>query len=454
MKTLDFSNGEKLARAIDKRITRVAQQVFENSPMNKSKFGKVVSVKGDHFSVLIDNTTYTKVPALTNIGRISVGDVVLCLVPNNQFSNLTIVGIISSSVKKQTETSGLPLGLIIPSAVVSDDSNLHLLDGSSLSQGGVYAQFCTWLKNRALMNSNNVPICTIDEYATQMNTYSQCGRFVINDTAQTIRSGNYSVPPNSIKLPTITEFVGSNNGGDAIGLAELDMFSSHTHQIYSTTDSGGLYRWATNAGGAATYVGVVGATETYYSGGLLLANKNTGGQETRPKNIRYPYYIVVATSLKDEAFINAEGVVGEINNIKDVLSRTEQVEVFYHNESNDININWRMGGGIPGGIVLSEPHDFSKFKRIYVYSTQLGSHLITMVDLQQIGHNSSSGALAYYGMSAGLATDEKALMTIKCYVSQDKQTFYVEDIGYWNTSGYVSRNENGDYVVYKIEGVY
>lgn len=97
MKDLDFINGEKIAKAIDNRIVSVAKQVFNTAPMNKSKYGKVVSVGNGFYSVTIEGSTYTKVPALSNVGGIVRGDVVLCLIPNNQFSNITIVGVVGAS---------------------------------------------------------------------------------------------------------------------------------------------------------------------------------------------------------------------------------------------------------------------------------------------------------------------------------------------------------------------
>lgn len=244
-------------------------------------------------------------------------------------------------------TRGLPLGTIVASTVEIDDPYLQKADGRSLAQDGMYAEFCTWLKSRVLANSNNVPTCTIEEYATEMNTYFQCGKYVINDTSETIRSGNYSVPANSIKLPTLIEFVASNNGGQQIGLAQLDEFKSHTHHPKSSTRI---------TEGNNAYVSVL--TSTDYDATTV---SYTGGEETRPKNIRYPHYIVVATSLNDSAAINAEGVVSEVNNVKNVLSRTEQVDVLYDFESNDININWEHTGGIGTGTTITGK-DFSKYK--------------------------------------------------------------------------------------------
>lgn len=92
MKELGFSEGEKIAEAIDKRIVSVAKQVFETSPMNKTKYGRIISGNNGFYSVMIDNCQYTKVPVLSSVGKLNAGDVVLCLIPNNQFSNIIIIG--------------------------------------------------------------------------------------------------------------------------------------------------------------------------------------------------------------------------------------------------------------------------------------------------------------------------------------------------------------------------
>lgn len=173
----------------------------------------------------------------------------------------------------------MPLGMIFASAVMLEEGSVKRLDGQSLSITGTYKDFCNWV----IKQGANAPTCNISTYASEMTTYGQCGKFVINNTNSAQTSGSYTVPAYSIKLPTITEFVASNNGGDAIGLAELDEFKSHAHGVNVQQ---GVYTVVQNGSGdwCATY-----------SNNSTLT---TGGEETRPKNIRYPYYIVVAQGVK------------------------------------------------------------------------------------------------------------------------------------------------------------
>ena len=315
------------------------------------------------------------------------------------------------TVDDETSPRGLPLGTIIPVSLVSDDSSLHLADGSSLSQTGIYSQFCTWLKERVAESSSNVPTCTIDEYARDMDIYGQCAKYVINNGAEkdnhtyrregtciryqgyrlnssggltsysgssvvfipvyayetilfarnnaplynyiyetsnygtsftkvkdvenpsfstvqtyTVKSGNakyvaitvtdtdyngifqvvngntkQTVSANSVKLPTITEFVASSNGDGSIGLAEFDTFKSHNHA--QDAHMHGVQTFPYGGSNSSYYVvsptpgGNVDSSISWqggYTDTRTPAIHNTGDEETRPKNVRYPYYIVVA----------------------------------------------------------------------------------------------------------------------------------------------------------------
>ena len=98
----DRTNGDKVADAIDARIQKVAQEVYSRSPSNRTVYGKVVSVDRGLFTVEINMHTYTKVPALRNSGVISKNETVICLIPNNEYGNMVILGVADGS----TETSG------------------------------------------------------------------------------------------------------------------------------------------------------------------------------------------------------------------------------------------------------------------------------------------------------------------------------------------------------------
>ena len=99
MDSFNSESGRKVAEAIDHRVMNVAKNIYENSPNNKTKFGTVLSSNMGLFSVKIDNLEYTNIPALRNVGSIKRGEVVICLIPNNQYSNMIILGVADGTIQ-------------------------------------------------------------------------------------------------------------------------------------------------------------------------------------------------------------------------------------------------------------------------------------------------------------------------------------------------------------------
>ena len=193
---------------------------------------------------------------------------------------------------------GLPLGLILPSAIVQEHPALQLLDGSTFSQTGIYNQFVVFLKQQA--SEGKVVLYTQSQYDADINTYGQCGHFVVDDTNNTFR------------LPTITEFIASNNGGKQIGLAELDSFKSHTHSVKNQQETLILAP-------SGSYNGLLTSKTGFETGA-------TGGDETKPKNIRYPYYIVLANNLKfEEVAVDINSIRNDIADISRDMARLSDI---------------------------------------------------------------------------------------------------------------------------------
>ena len=61
------------------------------------------------------------------------------------------------------------------------------------------------------------------------------------------------------------------------------------------------------------------ATPSGTIGGTTATNQNTGGSETKPKNIRYPYYIVLASGYKSNELVNINNIVSDVNLKQDKL---------------------------------------------------------------------------------------------------------------------------------------
>lgn len=254
----------------------------------------------------------------------------------------------------------LPIGSIFSSAIPIEDANVHLLDGSLISQTGLYKTFADLIKS--LVADGKLTTYTQSQFDSDVSTYGQCGKFVIDNDAGTIR------------LPKITEFIASSNGGKEIGIAELDMFKSHSHDLYVRP---------------AQYSG--DWTSGHYSGGYVPKQSSgnyfdgsgttaTGDSETKPKNIRYPYYIVLAAGYKPSQIVEMDNIVSDVNLKQDKLianpvalntTRTGQNDtVVDYYMSSDGNIWYRkwasgwieQGGnivGVDGWFTLTFPKTFS-----------------------------------------------------------------------------------------------
>lgn len=340
-------------------------------------------------------------------------------------------------ITEEEQSIGLPLGLILPSSVYSDSPALHLVDGSSLLQTGIYKDFCNWVKKRKAENSGNVKTCTIEEYATEMATYGQCGKYVINDTEEDLTSGNYAVLANSIKLPTITEFVAANNGGQEIGLAQLDDFKSHSHAIDDNYIDGS----PTSARPYA--ISSVRGTST----GWGIRTIGTGGEETRPKNIRYPYYVVVANATKTDVQVDLENVANEINVINSILAKTEQVELLYDMDGGS-QFDWDYDGGLGNQSVSGK--DFAPYKKLVgVFDVRIGSGgyyeatVELVVDLTNPTINNNYRGVvtseSLYTASGADGDNSIALFTEWITISGDKTTINVDCV--YHLQGSVSSRD-------------
>ena len=100
-------SGDEVARAIDERVRSVAQEVYTRNPANRTAYGRVVSSSNGYYSVEINSHTYNNVPSLRNTGTIDNNATVLCLIPNNEYANMVILGVADGET-----TIGTPKGLL------------------------------------------------------------------------------------------------------------------------------------------------------------------------------------------------------------------------------------------------------------------------------------------------------------------------------------------------------
>lgn len=346
--------------------------------------------------------------------------------------------------------NGLPLGTILSMAIETDSIYLKKLDGGCINIYGIYKTFCDLIINSYTNNPSSVPVCDIGEYATEMETYGQCGKFVINKTGTTLYSGNYSVEGNSIKLPTITEFIASSNGGDTIGLAELDEFKRHAHKLNDrqqwygddtvvNSNTGAIYSWKSSAGGT---------TSASYASSRGEDTTEKGGSETRPKNIRYPYYIVVLSSQLGEALL------------KDlILQNSKSVKLLYEKGRIDLPIS-SATGGIAGTNSITLPDNMEDYKTLIIYCTFANVPHMYTIDLTT---KNTCGYLTNYpyaggGTLTGLDDIMAGSSTAGIFfsfigINEGKTNLTHIHTGFTSGATITFRDTNTGYIIYKIEGI-
>lgn len=219
-----------------------------------------------------------------------------------------------NKVKVASNGNSLPIGTIFPATCKLDDACFHLADGSLISQTGIYSQFVTWLKARINENNANVPTCTQSEFDSDVATYGQCGKYVIDDTAGTIR------------LPKITKFIqGLSNVSEianniSAGLPNITGSIGDIRYKKGSVDSNGaLYNVLNNGVSPAGYTNDTDAP----NGGILSfdasrSNSIYGNSTTvQPPAIQYPYYIVMGSNTKTPTQVNLDNIVEDLNNKAD-----------------------------------------------------------------------------------------------------------------------------------------
>ena len=248
----------------------------------------------------VQNKTVTKAlngclkfPNLVSGGE---GNLLVGLDPNNK----------QVFVSLDSLTSNLPVGSIFSSAIPQTDARVHLLDGSTISQSGIYAEFATLLKS--LVSSGYTISCTQAQFESDVSTYGQCGKFVIDNNAGTIR------------LPKITKFVEGLTSLTNIGQS----FSAGLPNITGTFKSDGIRTASAPTSGAFTntqgserfgaYNPGVDLCENYWSFDASKSNPIYGNSTTvQPQATAYPYYIVLAGGYKSAEQVNIDKIVNDLN---------------------------------------------------------------------------------------------------------------------------------------------
>lgn len=261
---------------------------------------------------------------------------------------------------------GLPVGSIFASAIPIVDARVHLLDGSLITQSGIYAEFATLIKT--LVSSGQPISCTQAEFTADVARTGNCGKFVIDDTN------------NAIRLPKITTFIQGLTDISNIGSSVSAGLPNITGKIGNNDGYGNQFLLShyNNINGAFKNTPI--ASSSYYSSDKTTGTSATawsdavtfdasqsnsiyGNSETvQPNATQYPYYIVLASGYKSSEVVDFDNIMNEVNSklSKNDLYLKYPVGSLYISTNPtspaDAVVNGGLGGGIweqlPEGLAL------------------------------------------------------------------------------------------------------
>lgn len=196
----------------------------------------------------------------------------------------------------------LPIGSIFSSAIPIMDANVHLLDGSLISQTGLYKTFADLIKS-LVASSYNIS-CSETEFNNDVSATGNCGKFVVDNTAGTIR------------LPKITTFIQGLSSITDIGKSLEAGLPNITGTINnnwtsSASYSGALYLVGTGSANRAA----TGSSNAYNMGiDASMSNSIYGNSDTvQPQATQFPYYIVLAAGYKPSQVVEMDNIVSDVN---------------------------------------------------------------------------------------------------------------------------------------------
>lgn len=210
----------------------------------------------------------------------------------------------------------MPVGSIFISAIPQNDARVHLLDGSTIMQNGVYEDFANLIKTIDGYGIDPIS-CTQEEFDADVLATGNCGKFVIDDDAGTIR------------LPKITTFVQgltdiSNIGSSlSAGLPNIEGSMVRSDKAYplifgynqNFIEKGALSaNWQTCSNQVDSSTGATsGKRSVGFNFDASKSNSIYGNSDTvQPNATQYPYYIVLASGYKSSEVIDIDNIVNDI----------------------------------------------------------------------------------------------------------------------------------------------
>ena len=194
------------------------------------------------------------------------------------------------------------IGELVLSAIPLTDAGLHLLDGSLLPSGGVYAQFVQHING--LQASYPDLFVTQADFDASVSAYGSCGKFVVSSSG--------------VRLPKVSDILQGTTDATAVG----DLIEAGLPNIAGEFSA---YSW----GSAGTPTGVFNQVHAdvinSINSGDSVASRRIGmdasssspvyGNSTtvQPQTIKALLYICVANSVKTQIQVDIDNIATDLN---------------------------------------------------------------------------------------------------------------------------------------------
>ena len=192
-----------------------------------------------------------------------------------------------------------PIGEIFFYAGTDIPSGALRLDGQSIvGVSAAFPDFKAWVVEHAVL-------CTLDEYETELATYEgQCGKFGWDASSDTLR------------LPTVTGFIGAAASTDEIGKVELAGLPNIVGTFAGLDGYGPSGPFSIKESNVHFATDAVG-TRTYYDFNASLVSPIFGrSSSVTPANVRYPFFIQVYNSAVGVSEAQAAEFAGLVDGLR------------------------------------------------------------------------------------------------------------------------------------------
>lgn len=187
-------------------------------------------------------------------------------------------------------TSGVQVGDLVPN--ISNEAPI----GRMVCDGTLVNNCRTLFPDFYQFVLTKTPFVTMSVYASQLNTYGQCGFC--------------GVEGDNVRLPTITRPISGTSDLSLTGQAILDSMRPITGNFGNKVDNG-VFDGAFTVGPLRGYVGRFYRNDTAHTIAFDSARLGAryNGSETRGKQVQYPYSVVVYTTTMSQSLANVQELI-------------------------------------------------------------------------------------------------------------------------------------------------